>query len=252
MRKKRVSLKLIFRLARINNMEQLKKIAEKIDSLSLRERAIVFIGVIAILFTVWDSFLVKPLEIEQKKLVANLNQKNAERLVLVNKFQELVRASEEDPDAVNITKLKTLRSRLIDVQADLESSTNSLVTPKDMPKILETVLHKVGGLKLINLKSLGVTPIVAKEDTETKATTDSKNVGDKKLTADNIDNAYKHGLRIEISGNYLTTLGYLKSLEELEWNFFWDNFKLTVVEYPDANVAIEIFTLSLNQEWIGV
>ena len=233
-------------------MDKLKKIAAKIDNLSLRERAIVFIGVIVILFTVWDISLIQPLEVEQKKLVASLTTKNAERLVLINRFQDLVKSSNDDPNAESIAKLKSLRSRLIDVQADLETSTHSLVSPKDMPKILETVLHKTGGLTLVNLKSLGVTPIIAKDEAEQAKTPDSEKAEDKKLTADNIDNAYKHGLRIEIKGNYLTTLSYLRSLEELEWGFFWDNFKLTVGEYPDANVAIEIFTLSLNREWIGV
>ena len=172
-------------------------------------------------------------------------------MTLVSRFQELMKTSQEDPNAVNIARLKTLRSNLVEVQADLESSTANLVSPKDMPKILETVLHKIGGLTLQNLKSLGVTPIVAKDETEATVVSDSIS-NDEKLTADNIDNAYRHGLRIEISGDYLTTLDYLRKLEELEWGFFWDNFNLTVNEYPDANIAIEIFTLSLNKEWIGV
>ena len=75
---------------------------------------------------------------------------------------------------------------------------------------------------------------------------------DTTLTANNINNAYRHGLRIEFIGDYLTTLDYLKSLEKLEWGFFWDNFELEVKEYPDAKAAIEIFTLSLRQQWIGV
>ncbi len=234
-------------------MEQLNKLVEKIDSLSLRERAMVFIGVLAVLFSVFDYYFFTPMEKEQKLLVVNLNEKNAERLILVNRVQDLMKTSQSDPDADNIARLKILRSQLINVQADLESSTNSLVSPKDMPKILETVLHKTSGLKLINLKSLGVTPIVEKNEVEVKAAQDNKsNEDEKKLTADNIDNAYRHGLRIEIAGDYLTTLSYLKTLEGLEWEFFWDNFILTVDEYPDSNVTIEIFTLSLNKEWIGV
>lgn len=232
-------------------MEQLNILVEKIDNLSLRERAVVFLGIIAVIFSVFDAYMLTPLETEQKQVIAELNTKNVERHVLINRFQDLVKKSKEDPNAENIAILKSLRSRLIDVQADLELSTDSLVSAKDMPKILETVLHKVGGLTLRNLKSLGVTPVVAKSEEET-ATVDDSNSSETKLTADNIDNAYKHGLRIEISGNYLTTLNYLRSLEQLEWGFFWDNFKLTVNEYPDASVAIEIFTLSLNQEWIGV
>ena len=232
-------------------MEQLKNIAERIDNLSLRERAMVFIGLIAVIFTLWDSFLITPLANEQKKILAEINKKNADKMVLVTQIQKSLQESKEDPDAENVARLKALRTRLIDVQAELETSTDNLVTPNDMPKILETVLHKTGGLKLNNLRSLGVTPLVAKEESEKD--TENKTVKDAtKLTADNIDNAYKHGLRIEFNGDYLTTLNYLKQLEELEWGFFWDGFELNVNEYPDANASIEIFTLSLKEEWIGV
>lgn len=233
-------------------MEYIKNIAKKINSLSVRERGMVFIGLIAVIFTLWDSLFISPLEARQKKVVAEINKKNAERLVLVTKVQESLKQSKEDPDADNIAKLKALRSRLIDVQAELESSTDNLVSPNDMPKILETVLHKTGGLNLKNLRSLGVTPLVAKDEKEPDSEVAEVEEDTTKLSADNIDNAYKHGLRIEFNGDYLTTLDYLKELESLEWGFFWDGFELDVGEYPDANASIEIFTLSLNKDWIGV
>lgn len=234
-------------------MEQLKKIAEKIDSLSLRERAIVFIAIIVVIYTSWNSFLMDPLELEHKKIITNLSKKNAERLVLVTSLQDSMKQNEVDPDAENILKLKSLRSKLINIQADLESSTANLVSPKDMPKILETVLHKTGGLTLNNLRSLGVTSLITKVQVEGDvAVNEAVATSDSKLTADNIDNAYKHGLRIEFTGDYLTTLEYLKSLEELEWGFFWDSFELNVNEYPEAKTSVEIFTLSLREEWIGV
>ena len=131
----------------------------------------------------------------------------------------------------------------------------TLSLPKDMPKILETVLHKTGGLTLLRLQSLGVSPLIVKEEDSDKVNSNNikhTNESETKLTADNIDNAYRHGLRIEFNGDYLTTLDYLRSLEDLEWGFFWDNFKLTVNEYPDATASIEIFTLSLNKDWIDV
>ncbi len=234
-------------------MEQLKKIAEKIDSLSLRERAIVFIAIIVVIYTSWNSFLMDPLELEHKKIITNLSKKNAERLVLVTSLQDSMKQNEVDPDAENILKLKSLRSKLINIQADLETSTANLVSPKDMPKILETVLHKTGGLTLNNLRSLGVTSLITKVQVEGDvAVNEAVATSDSKLTADNIDNAYKHGLRIEFTGDYLTTLEYLKSLEELEWGFFWDSFELNVNEYPEAKTSVEIFTLSLREEWIGV
>jgi MSHA biogenesis protein MshJ len=235
-------------------MEHINIIAEKIDNLSLRERAIVFIGVIVVIFTLWDSLLMTPLELEQKKTIADLNKKNAERMVLITQVQNFMKQDQVDPDAENVAKLKALRSKLIIVQADLESSTKKLVSPKDMPKILETVLHKTGGLTLNNLRSLGATPLITKEETELteKSKNENSDRNDPKLTADNVDNAYRHGLRIEFTGEYLTTLDYLRSLEKLDWGFFWDNFELNVNEYPEAKASVEIFTLSLKEEWIGV
>jgi MSHA biogenesis protein MshJ len=235
-------------------MEQLKKISEKIDSLSLRERAIVFIGVIAVIFTLWDALLMAPLQIEQKKIIASLNNKNADRMILVTQIQSSIKQSKVDPNADNLKKLKSLRSKLINVQAELESSTEHLVSPRDMPKVLETVLHKTGGLTLNNLRSLGVTPLVANEETKDTEKVINENIDESetKLSADNIENAYRHGLRIEFQGDYLTTLEYLKQLEELEWGFFWDNFELNVSEYPVSSASVEIFTLSLNEVWIGV
>lgn len=231
-------------------MEQLKKIAEKIDSLTLRERGIVFLGLIAVMFVLWDSFFMSPLETEQKNLTSSLNKKNTERTILVTSLQDSINKSQVDPNAENILKLKELRSRLINVQAELESSTDHLVSPEDMPKILETVLHKTGGLTLLNLRSLGTTPLV---DFETEEISNNNSGKDEaKLSSENIGNAYRHGLRIEFQGDYLTTLNYLKQLEELEWGFFWDNFELNVNEYPKAKASVEIFTLSLKEEWIGV
>jgi len=234
-------------------MEQLKKIALKIDSLSLRERGIVFLAIIMVIYTAWDSVLMGPLEIEQKTVITDISKKNAERLILVTGLQESMKQNAIDPDKESLIKLKSLRSKLIDIQADLESSTANLVTPNDMPKILETVLHKTGGLTLNNLRSLGVTPLVSKvlDEGDTGLSLPS-DLDENNLTADNLDNAYKHGIRIEFTGDYLTTLEYLKSLEELEWGFFWDSFELNVNDYPEAKSSVEIFTLSLREEWIGV
>ena len=108
------------------------------------------------------------------------------------------------------------------------------------------------GLNLIRLNNTGVTPFITKDETEQEAKQKPQRENANKLTAENLDNAYRHGLRIEFQGDYLTTLNYLRRLENLKWGFFWDNFEFKVNDYPDSTVAIEIFTLSLQQEWIGV
>ncbi|MEM6998854.1 MAG: hypothetical protein AAF419_03330 [Pseudomonadota bacterium] len=230
-------------------IQQLKQWEEKIDGLSVRERGLIFLGLLFVLYSIWDAVLIAPLDNEQKTINAALNSKGAERFVLVQKIQGLSQP-QVDPNEENREKLKSLRSRLVNVQADLESSTTNLVSPQDMPKILETVLHKTAGLSLDGLNSTGAAPLIAKE--ESLPATESVSETETKITPKNIDNAYRHGFRIQFTGDYFSTVSYLKSLEELEWGFYWENMEYEVSEYPEANVSIEIFTLSLKPEWIGV
>ena len=90
-------------------MEQFKIISEKIDSLSLRERAMLFIGVIAVIFSLWDALLNAPLEAGQKTVIVELNKKNAERLVLSTRLQVLIKQSQEDPDPCKVSFDKPVR-----------------------------------------------------------------------------------------------------------------------------------------------
>lgn len=228
-------------------MEKLKQLMQKINARSVRERAIIFVGLIAILFSVWDSVLNTPLVNEQKALITELNNKNAERLVLNTQLQELVVKINADPDADNRARLKSLKEKLASLETELEDSTRNLVKPEQMPRLLENVLNQTEGLTLHNLKSLGVSPLI-EQSSEANAQSETQ----QQFGATNIASAYKHGLRIEFGGDYFSTMEYLEKLEQLEWGFFWDNFVLNVENYPDTRAAIEIFTLSLSREWIGV
>ncbi len=231
-------------------MVTLTEIIEKIDALSIRERGIVLIGILFVIFTVWNSFLMKPLEIEQKNIKAQLQQKQATQIALNKQLQILIEKSRKDPNAENMEKLNALKARLKIAESTMHASTANLVSPKNMARILETVLHKTKGLYLLEVKSLGMSSLIEhKKKTDEKK--DKKVIGSKS-ESDELENAYKHGLRIEFEGDYMTTLDYLRDLESLEWDFFWDRFEFQVEEYPRSRVAITVFTLSLDKNWIDV
>ena len=117
-----------------------------------------------------------------------------------------------------------------------------------MAEILETVLLKTRGLRLTEVKGLGVEPLLPKPDQGKGAA--ASGAGETS-TAD-IGNAYKHGLKISFEGDYLSTLAYIRELESLKWGFFWDRFEFEVKDYPEAKASITIYTLSLDKDWIGV
>ncbi len=219
----------------------------KINERSIRERAIIFVGLVAVLFSLWDTILNAPLLTKQKLLTSELNNKNAERFALTTRLQELIEKGQQDPDADNRARLSALKEKLASLESELKVSTSNLVKPEQMPRLLETVLNETRGLTLQSLKSLKVAPLVEQEED-----TSANSAGKDKVNADNIASAFKHGIRIEFNGDYFSTMTYLEKLEQLEWGFFWDNFSLDVEGYPNTRASIEIFTLSLSRDWIGV
>lgn len=238
-------------------MEQIRNLMGRIDALSIRERGIIFAGIVLVLFSVWDSVLMQPQLIQEKKLLSDLQIKHAEQSALNVKFQGQLKQQQTDPDKINREKLAELKTRLEQIESEVKQSTSHLISPRDMARILETILNKSGGLRLTEIKGLGASPLLATEsetvatDTAAKPETITDNAV-KKKDGSGLDNAYKHGLFIKLEGNYMSTLEYLKTLESLPWGFFWEKLDYEVMDYPTASISITLYTLSLEQDWIGV
>jgi MSHA biogenesis protein MshJ len=232
-------------------MNKVKELQDKIDNLSLRERGAVFFCTLIVMFFVWDSFLMQPLQIKQKRIDSQLQLKKAEQFALNVQLQKFTVNNDSDPDKADKEKLQSLKSQLVAIEKQLQETTKQLIAPKDMAKMLETVLLEIRGLELVEVKGLGGEPIIKSKPAEV-AVEDAKQDTVKPKPVGVIDNAYKHGLKIVFEGDYMSTLAYVQALESLGYGFFWENLELNVKEYPDSTVTITVFTLSLDENWIGV
>jgi MSHA biogenesis protein MshJ len=47
-------------------------------------------------------------------------------------------------------------------------------------------------------------------------------------------------------------LKYLDAIERLPWRIYWGRLDLKTLDYPTIQILIELHTLSLDAEWIGV
>jgi MSHA biogenesis protein MshJ len=63
---------------------------------------------------------------------------------------------------------------------------------------------------------------------------------------------YVHPVELVVEGNYLDVLAYLHALENLPWRFYWKILELQTTHYPTNRVRIELSTLSMDKDWIGV
>lgn len=63
---------------------------------------------------------------------------------------------------------------------------------------------------------------------------------------------YKHGIKLKLKGSYFKLRDYLSQLEQMQWTFFWQEFDYQLIEYPNSELSIEMYSLSTKKEFIGV
>jgi len=140
------------------------------------------------------------------------------------------------------------------VDQRLRALTVDLIPPREMARVLEAVLARDRGLRLLRLENLGTRPLVepAAEGGDGQAEGRQAAAGpapeDEAATVPRI---FRHDLRMEFEGTFLDTLRYLQALERLPWRFYWDSVTLEVERHPRARVRIQVHTLSLEEGWIG-
>lgn len=220
----------------------MQKLIDSIDALSLRERLLLLAAILFVLFSAWNLFLMHPIYASQKDTQKQATALRQQIESLNKAIQTTVTASKQDPNAQLNAEIDQTRHQLDGLDARLREATGGLVDPKDMAHLLEEVLSKQHGLKLVAVHSLPPEPVLKLDQKKDSANVDIPGVSF----------VYRHGLRMELEGSYSATLAYLQALENSKWRFFWDSLELHTEKYPNNRVTIEVHTLSLKEGWLGV
>ncbi len=244
----------------------------KVDILSMRERAILFVlcsvGVLMIGFT----FLIEPQLKLQKTLKTQQQTHQMQMGILQEELAQLSGAMRGDPDAEIKARLNEAKARLLLMDSDLSNLQKNLVAPDKMDTLLQNILKRNKRLQLISLKSFPVVNLfdVAKTSdsaanasaSATEAATNTVSTANQglpsssgsKIATLNSDelSIYKHEVELVLEGNYLDMLAYIKELEAMPEQVYWSRGSLNVLEYPKASLSLQIFTLSLEKKWLNL
>jgi MSHA biogenesis protein MshJ len=215
---------------------QFKPLMDRIDAMSLRERAMVFLVVMGVMVFAAMQFLFFPLRAEHDGIRKQLDAKNQQVETMNQQVQVLLGASGEDSPEKQV--LASLEQQLKQLDDDLNKMTNGMVSPQQMAKLLEQVLARHQGIELVKIETLP--KALAFGDTVAAGT-------DKPAGAV----VYRHGVRLQVKGRYFDVVNYLKALEALPWKVYWGEVALESDKYPVSRVTLVIYTLSRNPGWIG-
>lgn len=218
----------------------------KIDGMSLRERAMIFAAVAFMLVSLINAFFLDPLLAQQKKLSLQVIQQQEKMKEIQASLEALVQAKKDDASSPLRERIKLLQQQVVDGEIYLKSRRDKLVPPEKMGDLLEQVLSKNGRLQLVGLETLAVTPLI--EPSVAKPEVNAITV----KTAGQERQVYKHGVKIAVRGNYADLLQYLTELEKMPTQMFWGSAKMSVVQYPNVELTLTLYTLSLDTIWLQV
>jgi len=212
--------------------EIFKSLGQKFDLLSQRERVLIAVAVFVLLgmlgFMPLESLWKNHSSISQQ--LKTLEQENSISVQQLELYQQRLAM---DPNQDYQQRLHLLLQQNQDIDAQLNEQMVDMVPADYMPELLSNLLGQIQGIKLLKFTSIAPVPLLA--------------VGEEKKL-----NLYSHGIRMSLEGDYFSVLRFVEAVEAMPDKLYWKRLDYKVADYPKGNIDIELYTLSINKDFISV
>lgn len=211
---------------------QFEQLAQKFDALSQRERGLIALAVL-VLVAMSAYMPIESLWKQQHSTAQQLNAIEQENQVSVQQLELYQQRLAMDPNQDYRQRLTLLQQQNQQIDAQLGEQMVDMVPADYMPELLGNLLGQVQGIKLLKFTSVAPVPLLA--------------VGDEKKL-----NLYSHGIRLSLEGDYFSVLRFVEAVEAMPDKLYWKRLDYKVADYPKGKIDIELYTLSINKDFISV
>lgn len=211
--------------------EQWLQWQQKFESVDAKRRRIWLIAAVFLILYLSYWFGVRPaLEI----ITSERNKQQAQQAQIDQVLREVTQIQQRlagDPQAAQRRRLEQLQTSLLEVNQQLNQEAN-YVSAADNRALLRELLNQASRVQVQSAQALPAELIYQDEvDAET--------------------GIFRHRLQLVIRGNYYSLSNYLQQLEQLDWSFYWQRLDYKVLEAPEAELTLEIYTISLERDYVA-
>jgi len=214
--------------------QQWQQLEQKFNGLSQRERLLIAVATIVVI----GMLALMPLEAKwlenskaQKRLQAIQQQSSITEQQIALYQQRLTL----DPNADYQQRLTLINAQMSEVDAELNAQMVDMVPADYMPTVLANLLSNDKGIKLLSFNSIAPVALLQVGDDEQQKM-----------------NLYSHGIKLAIEGDYFAVLDFIKAIESMPDKLYWKRLDYQVEKHPTAKVELELYTLSINRDFISV
>lgn len=226
-----------------------QKISTRIDTLSLRERAILFATAAALLIFLVFFFFLNPSYARQKQLLDDMARQQ-DRIAAVD--ADLVRTMEAhtlDPDAAERARLARMVADTQALKASLTAMQQGMVPAERMNGVLEQILRAHRGLRLKSLRTLGEGDAEA-AGAAAAVPAAAAAVAAAPAVAAPVQLLHRHGVELVVQGSYPDMVAYMGALEGMQGQLFWGRASLSADTWPEATLTLTLYTINLDKKWL--
>lgn len=220
-----------------------KQWAAKLDQLTLRERAAVFIVLAGLVVVLAHAAVLQPLLREQRAYFDRINLDQSQ-LKAIN--EELVKAAQgaaQNPQAAKLGRIQQLEAAVAAAEKRLAQRRDAeQLGPQQVPRLLRDVLGPNRNLQVVALRVLA--PVAVGQAAPAGGQQGNPAVAP---TAP----FYRHALEIEMTGTFLDLLKYLDDVEALPWRLSWSGVELKTLAYPQVQLRGTLYTVNASSTFFS-
>lgn len=233
-------------------MSQWQQLCEQYMQLQLRERRLIFFAALVMLLWVGTISVAEPLwrslqtsKQQQKMTLGQMAQ-------LQQQVDAVLQVLNSDPNEQVRSQISERQQQREQLNRQIKQLTGRYVSPEQMLPLLQDVLKSSPGVKLTQLRSLK--PEVLKIGAATSAPTSAPAPVTQANTAPAAatPQLYLHKTEIIFSGQYAQLQQLLQQLERLPWQLHWHQLEYKVSEHPQAELRLELETISEQAEYLRI
>ncbi|MEX2500525.1 MAG: hypothetical protein WD397_16790 [Wenzhouxiangellaceae bacterium] len=211
--------------------QRLQKIEDRVNALALRERALLLLAALAVVFFLVDTFMLRPLDQRREDSRRLLDQTGDRVAQLSSSVEQLASRQRNDPNAALIAERNSLQQRMQAISSELAQLDTGLLGPGEMLGLLHQLLADRTDLKLVSLDKIPAEPL------------------DPESTVGSI---FVHRFSIVFESDFSGLLGYVRLIENMPRGLYWESLKLSVPEWPTNRAEVVLYMLALDEDWLGV
>ena len=244
------------------NDDILEKIRTQYAALNTRMKRVVMSGVIAIFYFILDTAVIQPLMEEYSEVTRQIEQAKAETKLLGIEILNLKNQSGVSTGLSIEEQIRQYKEKVRQLDIQIETTAKKFVNPEEMAIFVERLLIETKNVDLLSLNKLPAKLIpvrvadsmptqTAKENSAIKKAAQTVSQATNNTTEEKYD-LYQHSIQFTIKGRYSDLLSCLERLEALPWQINWDSAALHSTTYPNSELSIVIYTLSLDSTWLRI